>query len=174
MKTRQGFVSNSSSSSFILALDKPYDYDDMSETLFNGNTSIRSGWSWDNQWFNVDDLMKWINKEFTAADAKITTFEQFVEAYYIGWNEGPSLDSSKYQLPDDTNGWKRDRDLYNADVDAYKQKRCKELWATYEQAAKEGKLYVVEFADDDGAIGSELEHNTPWTNVFTGIRFSHH
>ena len=168
MKTRSMFVSNSSSSSFIVALDKEYNSEDMNQKLFDGNKSIKGYYS--DGFMSVESLMAYVDAAFNKDGAKIITFEQFCEAYSLKYNTGPDMNDFESSNP---NHRYYDWDAYNNAVDEFKAKECDKIWPKYKESAKNGLLYNIGFGDDD-QIGCELEHNTDWCGMFNGIGFSHH
>ena len=170
MKIRNGFVSNSSSSSFIIALDDDYDREQMSEILFKGQAAVVYEYAFgdSDDILVTEQLMDVVDSQFRVEN-KITTYDQFKNAYSIGYNEGPEWPTNTHALhPDDRKVvW----DEHHRLCEEYKDRVCKQLWKKYKSYAKEGRLYSIEFYDNEGRLGSHLEHGVGWLDYFEGMCF---
>jgi hypothetical protein len=202
MKLRNGFVSNSSSSSFIVGFDKnnlPKNAYELQVLLWGDNDSASV---YHNE-APTSRLAKIVWQDYQEQlKTPIKTIHQFVKEIKEGYFDGyPDLTESYPTELDklrkkfrDTHGF----DLYSVDIknmtpiqkrDAMRYHDAQEShWETerrivdeaaMEYAKKEwskfsGKLVLVfSYADEDGSTGSILEHGGTFDNL-THVVISHH
>lgn len=179
MKTRHGFVSNSSSSSFILSLDKkPETVEEMKQLLF-GDAEF-----YDDPYYDADSTyFSERTAKYPALEVAKTVFDDLkdqpsmdkakvAEELGSGWAEIELDDGSKAPSYDDfrvkgDNG-DCDWEAYQKASDIFFEKAAKELI----KESKEKELYVVSYSDDC-SYGCALEHGTLFDKV-DHFRISHH
>lgn len=199
MKVRTGHVSNSSSSSFIIATDKPLDsLEAIKEQIFHNAGSNTEGWVSGEYWdepFRITDLCEgfkqgicdgyeteywnpeleqWEDKKYPLTTFEdILNFEELMEE--IGWQQiyaNRKLDNDYYSNSPE---WKdrEAREKYDAKWKQIALNLAKSHMEK-EKAKFEGKhiTYAI-FADKNGRLGCQLEHGSHWYKV-TNIRISHH
>ena len=170
MKIRQGFVSNSSSSSFVVVFDRPeLDIEYLKERLYNNAPSISYEYNWGNeyQWFHTEQLCQAIIDEMKP----ITTREQLIEAL-----EGMShYDDSRFP---DWPGWDEDKEVQERQWSEYdaKMRQVREQMADeFLSKINEGEhIFVGTFSDNDGSMFTQLEHGGTFSAIPKKIRISHH
>ena len=154
MKIRTGFVSNSSSSSFVVAFPRiPQNVDDMKKMLFGDEES-----------YFVGD--KYTKISITAEEAATTVFRDFLEqgnpASFEEISKTLKSDISfdtldKYKNGDGSIDW----DGYNYASAKYGNE-CTESF----MKKNEGKfIFIFSYADEDGAYFSAMEHQGLFTNL---------
>ena len=164
MKTRTGFVSNSSSSSFVIGFPKkPETVAEMKEALFpeGKSQSIQCYGSS----YGADQVAETVFNDIK--DQKPLTKKKILAAIRSGQFEGePSYPSNMFRLEgqEAKDAW----DQYDEDVLAA-------ATAVYEKkfAASKLKYFEVTYSDNDGDYGSTLEHGDTFSNI-THIRISQH
>jgi len=193
MKIRDGFVSNSSSSSFVVALDKcPESEEELEHMLFKDDkTHLESPFhayieggqvTWTSMYvaetlFNTtqvkasdDNIKKAISESF---DTNITNMK---------FPRSPAFPDIRYEYE----LWK-DEKKYEKEIKEYRKKQT-EAWHKYDKEhnlwvakcmktiAKKFKnkhVVVFSFSDNDGTFSAALEHGDVFEKV-PFIRFSHH
>lgn len=157
MKIRKGFVSNSSSSSFIVAFDRlPTTHEEMKIMLFGNKTLYQARWS-------TDQVSEIVWEDFCRQVAPMT-YSQIVEAsrgivHIDYWN------NKKYQ---NKNG-DIDYELVNKD----EEKLCKEKIDEFISNNKGKYYYEFDYADENGSLGSDMEHGDLFSNL-SYVRISRH
>jgi hypothetical protein len=199
MKVRYGHISNSSSSSFIIATDKPLDsLESIKKQVFKNAGDNSEGWVSSEYGYDplrISDLCEgflagivkgygdehWddAKEEYITETVPLNTFEDILSNEDI-------LDSIGFQCLYDHRtldgqydaGWPNYTD--SVAVDKYEKKWAKirkELALKYLETVKdkfrEKCITYANYADEDGRLGSQLEHGNHWDTV-THIRISHH
>jgi hypothetical protein len=167
-KIRMGFVTNSSSSSFIIALDKlPTSVEDVKKLLFkNGETGYPALYS--NEVFSIDEVADRVWQEFK--DAKSKGDENVIGAMNGYWDDMPDF----YDMY--TKGLKFDsKEFREASNKAWKDR---EAWVgakykEFKQTHPGKKIVVLEFSDNDGLLNASIEHGDLF-NHLKAKRISHH
>lgn len=199
MKTRNGFVSNSSSSSFVIAFDKKPEHSyDVLEAMFprdkTGRTSGVSGIYGEG---GVDALsaatLVWdqIEKQKPLTKSKIG--EEIRSGYFEGYPQMgySSQDDPSWQIQAEYHK-QTGKNIHAEDADPEWKKRYEDARNKYwedhrkavDAAAKEllekeypkfkgKKCFRVSFSDNDGSIFATLEHGDTFRNI-PHIRISHH
>jgi hypothetical protein len=194
MKIRNGFVSNSSSSSFIIGCKRVPNLQDEALNIWFG---IKQGLIAPDIFYNIFNNMKEIKatREETLASVEETTGERifdgdnwnqticeefhndlwFHEIYGNNYNRGgsPEYQAFASQYPDSLglSSWKI-QELYFR-TEGYKEKLRKKINEFFDKF--EGYVMMqAEFSDNDGELGSETEHGSHWRYFPVYQQFSHH
>ena len=170
-KIRMGFVTNSSSSSFIIALDKlPTSVEDVKNLLFkHGETSYPALYS--NEVFSIDEVADRVWQEFKDGKSKGDDYPFNVREamggywddmpdFYNMYTKGLKFDPKEYR--EASNKARKDREAW---IDA----RYKE----FKQAHPDKKIVALEFSDNDGPLNASIEHGDLF-NHLNAKRISHH
>lgn len=181
MKIRHGFVSNSSSSSFIIALSKkPRSAKELQGMMFSSETQII-----DHPYEDLDRVANHPVGIEQAAQAvwnqlkdqkplKEAEIEEDIEggSPEVGWSEEQSAPKWPQYRNEDTEE-KRQKDYaeYDAQRKIFASKVAKNFLAR--EAIKGKKLFRVSFSDNDGPFGSLMEHGTALDGL-PHLRISHH
>jgi len=170
MKTRNGFVSNSSSSSFIVAFDKrPETPADLKEALFDPDQKMWVG-AYNGSW-NVDEIVSAM-----MCDGEIgedVTRERLIEiirsGHFDGYPENPTW--NRYDLDFGSPEW----DRLNEQHDAVVEEAAGRVAACFLTKLQEKTaLLHWEFADDcGGQMEADMEHGNLFRNLHH-IRISKH
>lgn len=202
MKTRNGFVSNSSSSSFIVGFKKKPTSDwELCEVLYPATKDgQRPGVS---THYGYEDLDKngvdahsastiiWRDLEEQKPMSLKQVMEEIKSGYFDGYPDMPwnNLESDKIRREYEALSGK---DIYDKDADpewvkkyhAAEKKRWDEHTAAVDKAAREYyervkaqfkglKLFRFSYSDNDGSIFATMEHGDTFRNV-PHVRISHH
>jgi len=150
MKVREGFVSNSSSSSFIIRLDVPMSLASLKQILFKGEDKVSFG----KREVDTDVLCSKILYDFKAIHHPLQLYNEIIKLNeYTITNMGIKLNNyPKYPEGDSLD------DYYTAE----------ELWIinTFESLpdTNTGYWYRGEISDDN-TIGAYLERMNEWESV---------
>lgn len=159
MKTRHGFVSNSSSSSFIVAFpnDMEVTTDNVQEYLFSDRKYITA-------YDDVIDVEDATSRIYDDMQAQTPNDNERLLSFMGGWLEGaPDYDDFRK-----AGKLECDWDAYRAAADKYRAEYLKKFIA---DAGPNMNLYAFEFSDNGG--DSILEHGDTFDRV-NHIRISNH
>jgi len=162
MKTRQGFVSNSSSSSFILSLaKKPESVEELKILLFKEQEFYYDPF-FDEDWeyspkgvekYPTDVVAQTVFDDIK--NQKPMTKEMVSEEMSSGWLDGsPEYDSFKL-------GSSYDWEAYDKAREDHASKIADELILE----SGDNLLFVVEYSDNDSSYDSALEHGPLFENI---------
>lgn len=168
MKTRYGFVSNSSSSSFILNFPngKPKSKDELQKILFGERKEYHV--PYDTEFYPSDVIADAIWSQLSIAS--VATKEEILNIIKNGY---PSLEpwvekmlTVKYPEVDNyaTNNkisWK----VWEAEHNKYAEQ--------FMTMFHDDKYYILEFSDRDSSLQGAIEHGTALNSVTT-LKISHH
>lgn len=196
MKIRNGFVSNSSSSSFIVAFQKSPKYQhEVEDTLFHSN--IRGISSPYNDMFvdcRTAAKLIWDQIKDQKPLTKSQIFEEITSGYFEGYpnTSYSSEDDPSWRISNEYTKLTK-KSIHDEDANPKWKKKYNDAWKKYyddrqtliDLAAKElmereypmkfkgKKAYRVVFSDNDGNIFATLEHGNTFDAV-PHIRVSHH
>lgn len=166
MKLRQGFVSNSSSSSFIIALkDKPQSAEELQKILF-GDSEILA--------YYDCSMTTSLAAETVLEDIKEPVgLKEIIEELDCGWPEVDDEDKRpEYpwsELNDTIEKKKQSYEKYQGECLVYNTK----IAESFMKKTEGMKYYIVEYCDNDGAHQSALEHGGTFDNI-PHLRVSKH
>jgi hypothetical protein len=147
MKIRNGFVSNSSSSSFILVFDKkPSSIEELIDIL---------------------DLHRAGIKGHTAEEAAKIIFKDVIEDKSKTLDEDLIQEFEDHLCPDFS-----DKETTNRFFEQ-KRKEAIEMAEKFKNKNKNKYITVVSYGDNDGNLHSQLEHGNIFSKILN-IRVSHH
>jgi len=163
MKFRNGFVSNSSSSSFIVGFDKtPESQEELRGMLFPGRAPGASVLShYGTECYDADMVSKKVWKDME--DKKPLSDEEAMGVLSSGWFDGYP------DYPDYGDDGKTDWEAFNEKV----AEAAKECWSRQKGKLADKVLYEFVYSDGDGSFSSALEHGGTFDGV-EHIQISHH
>lgn len=153
MKVRNGFVSNSSSSSFIVALDhKPIDANDLMSMMFPNmlEDALHHYHKWDGiESHTIKEISEHVFNDLSTDETEIADA-------FSGWlPDAPEYDDFKKE--DGTIDW----DRHNIEYEKYRTQFTADVLNKY----KSKFVFTVSYADEDGAFGCFMEHSGIFENV---------
>ena len=155
MKVRNGFVSNSSSSSFIVVLDKkPETSSELKKVLFGKKETYK--YEWGENVYQTSDIAEKVFNDMEES-IRLTTMEEL-----FGEFEGIENDRF-YRETDNFPSTDADRELI---LD-----RAKKEYSKFVEKNSDKFVFLVSYADDGGQ--AHLEHGPLFDRV-EHLRISHH
>ncbi len=199
MKTRQGFVSNSSSSSFIVALPKNIQMKDVKGVLFGNEERFPHPYN-DGESYSTQQVAETVASDM--ADQTPNDPEKIQEAFggvFEGYDGLPGstyydnqidYDDPDYDMKQDAldEAERLERESESNLTQEQRMDRLREKWRLESEeddkrteaimkrfnSNNRGKdIYVFEYADENGDYGSALEHGGTFDNV-PHIKISKH
>ena len=162
MKVRNGFVSNSSSSSFIVAIPKSVDVSDSKQLkqLLFGDTEFLEAYDGA---YTTSQIAATVSGDFSEQSGELKNVGKYL------------LDEGDYEPR--RSDYESD-DVYERVLDGYKAQNEKAWEASIKQftakiTADAYNYFHVVYSDDDGAYYSTLEHSGIFDNVHH-VRISRH
>lgn len=172
MKRKLDFVTNSSSSSFVVAWPEKVEfYDQVKEiVIFTEKADIVYKDCMNQKPFIIEDTPRCINK----------IAKEVVSGYFDGWYESDECPEYKEIMRRRYTTKDISDDDYRKGIDkAYKiiekenMKRAKKIAKKFVMNNLGKYAYIYEYADGDGRIFSELEHGNTF-EYLQHIQISHH
>ena len=166
MKVRQGFVSNSSSSSFVVAFPKGFvaTEESVKELLFAGQSGIHF---YDHS-ISVDQAASVIARDMKAQTPNV--HESIIGA--MGGHLPGAPDYDDFTIPEAGKSkydWKIDWEAYEKAGTAFREKMLENMKAEFGDA----DIYCFEYSDNDGELYCTLEHGDTFSAV-PHLRVSNH
>lgn len=170
MKFRGGFVTNSSSSSFIIALDKlPKSIKEVKELLFDKDQTYYGSPYDERQKFSLDDVARSIFSDLKTETPK----DKVIESMNGYWDEEPNFPRYEDYLKDSEKLTPKQRDAAWKKLAKDTNKFLEKKYIAFKKKHKNKFIIALEISDDDGAMYSAMEHGDLFKNV-NHIRVSHH
>lgn len=170
MKIRNGFVSNSSSSSFVVAFpEKPTSVEHIREMMFKDEKSFPNPYPWDDREkeFSTLKISETVCNDISNQTAN--DIENIVEGFG-GWLEGSPENPDVWHREDLT---QEEKDKIWNDWDKSYDKYQRDTAMKFIESHKDMFIYVFEYSDNDGDYFCTLEHGGIFDNL-QHVKISRH
>ena len=166
MKVRKGFVSNSSSSSFIVAFPKDMEVssDSVQNYMFNGQEFV-TAYDWIGT-FGAKEIADRVVRDMR--DQKPNDAEAIIEAMGGHLPGSPSLDRFRVRK-EDGKGFDYDCEAYEKASSEFRAQMLEKLKKEFEGM----DIFTFEYSDNDGNFFCTMEHGGIFDNV-PHLRISNH
>jgi len=163
MKVRNGFVSNSSSSSFVVIFPrKPNSSDEVKQWMFGNSEFMPCPYTYGDQpsSYSTNEIAQTVWKDIL--EQKPSSEEKALEEIRSGWFDGipelPGFNLSEEEHDKAWENWERKCKAVSKEVlDRFLQK--------HEFDPNVNVLYVFEYCDNDGHYFTTLEHGDTFRNL---------
>lgn len=159
MKVRNGFVSNSSSSSFVIALPRvPESAEDLRTMLFDEKDEFFPHPYENGESYPISQVCETL---FGIIGRRSASLKKMTEAVACGWFEGyPNIDdyrkpTEKGEIPDIN--WEAYQKEQNA--------RARKIAKDFRESNKGCVFFTLSLGDDDGSYFGALEHGDTFEKV---------
>lgn len=172
MKLRAGYVSNSSSSSFIVAFEKvPTTKKELKEVLFGKREEYHSPFN--NEVWSTEDVAE---KVWTDLAKKTpATLESIIDTIKSG---EPALPEWLWALPEFRPPDWPSGDYTDKDWEEYNRKReelaLRLLRMMPEAAINEGRVFIFSYSDNENEMEAAMEHGDLFRSADSCLRISNH
>ena len=166
MKIRHGFVSNSSSSSFVISVPHGTELtlEAFHQALYGrpDNFKFAPTWTWNDQ-VGIDS--------YDAVNAILAQITEKADAEKLTSTIDVHIDYEQYLKPGEANEFREyDWDAINEAEDAALKVEAARLM----ELMKSEDIYTVSFSDNDGEFFSQMEHGEAMNSIKGVIRYSYH
>lgn len=182
MKIRKGFVSNSSSSSFIVTFEKvPKSKEELQKILFGERKEYPSPYG--TEFFSTDQVadIVWTDMQKGPLTNRAQIREEISRGYPANiphWLED-CIEMEPPRYEDFKKSIGKDHSSSTYDHEAFE--KAYEKWAAQferiaagEEALQEGRVFLFEYADEDGPLGCAMEHGTLFQNAADSFKIGKH
>lgn len=177
MKIRNGFVSNSSSSSFVVAFPRiPKDANDVRNMLFSPEEEFFYS-PYGDDYYNVIEVANTVWNDI--CNQIVNDFESAKREFEYGTID--DVDAPNYNDYYYIKDYEKRYDAYDTAKEEYAKKKIKEFFNTRKLKLKKINqekvddiaIYVFEYSDNDGSYGATLEHGNLFRRL-KHVRISKH
>lgn len=169
MKIRKGFVSNSSSSSFIVAFPtKPKSVEELREMMFGDKQEFHNQWDGDEFWTS-QDVAEIVWKDMQEQKPK--NIKEIAKELRTGWYFEGILDkhfAKSRNMKFGSDEWHEENNRHEKEMKAASEKKAKEF-----KDKSKSNIFIFEYSDNDGSLFSNMEHGDIF-GKFENIRISKH
>jgi len=179
MKIRSGFVSNSSSSSFIVYFKEvPKSKEELKKLLFGDRTEYH--YPYGTEFFPTDVVADVVWKDMQEGPADTEKVKNEIRSGYPTATEWAINNGLMKDMPNisdyETKPGKKFSERF--DSDAY-DKALKEYYSQFdfwvrEEEIDQGKCFVFEYSDNDGTMRCAMEHGNLFENGVDSYKISKH
>lgn len=157
MKIRNGFVSNSSSSSFIVAFDEvPHNPEELKKMLFGDEDLYHSPFG-DNSW----DTRIIAEKVFRdMIKSKIPSIDNIAYTYHVSLYDDPRFENNDGSIDFDK-------------LQKEEEKESKKMAEKFIEENRGNVIYIFKYGDDSGDMEGDMEHGNLFKNL-NHVRINNH